>query len=109
LPEAARVTQSQELRHLLETEGGPAKGWKARSPLLLRALPASPTLILHGEADSVAPVRQAQGYAALFPAKARVALRLFPGEGHLLPIVGARDSVIDFLTTRLPPPPRQQP
>jgi dipeptidyl aminopeptidase/acylaminoacyl peptidase len=108
LAEVSRATESDSLRRLLETEAGPKAGWKIRSPLLLKAMPGAPTLILHGEKDRVVPAAQAQAYAALFPAKSRVALRLFPDDGHLLPIVAARDSVIAFLQNRLPPPPPRQ-
>ena len=111
LADVARETDSDALRHLLETEAGPPSGWKPRSPLLLKALPAPPTLILHGEDDHVAPTAQAKAYAALFPTKARMSLRLIEGGGHRLPIGAARDSVVAFLQTHLPPPPppRQKP
>ena len=80
-------------------------GWKSRSPLLIKALPSAPTLILHGEKDEAVPPSQASAYAALLPAKSRSALQLFPGQGHRLPIVAARDSVLGFLQKHLPPPP----
>ena len=99
---AEQTTRSQELKRALAQDAGPRSGWKSRSPLALRAVPAAPTLLLHGEADPVIPARQAEAYAALFPRRA--SLRLFEGGGHLLPIVAVRDSVIRFLGARVPAP-----
>ena len=110
LAATVKDTRSEGLRQILTAEAGPKSGWKNRSPLLVKALPTAPTLILHGEKDDAVPSAQASSYAALFPAKARMDLRLFPDQGHLLPMLAARDSVMDFLERRLPPPPppRQQ-
>src|SRR5262249_58592047 len=99
--------RSEGLRQVVQAEAGPKSGWKSRSPLLLKALPSAPTLILHGEMDDAVPPQQASAYAALFPAKSRSTLQLFAEQGHRLPIVAARDSVLGFLQKRLPPPPRQ--
>jgi pimeloyl-ACP methyl ester carboxylesterase len=111
LPGTVKDTRSEGLRQIVEAEAGPKSGWKSRSPLLIKALPSAPTLILHGGKDDAVPPSQASAYAALFPAKSRSTLQLFPEEGHRLPIVAARDSVLGFLQKRLPPPPppRQQP
>lgn len=105
LSDVVQATESTALRQVIEAEAGPRTGWKSRSPLALKALPSAPTLVLHGQQDRVVPAAEAKAYAALFPAKARMTLRLIETEGHTLPIVTARDTVMAFLQNHLPPPP----
>ena len=78
-------TRSEGLRQIVEAEAGPKSGWKSRSPLLIKALPSAPTLILHGEKDDAVPPSLTIA-AAVFPQVPSHPPAL-PEQGHRLRIV----------------------
>ena len=104
LPAVAATTSSEEMRRMLHDEAGPAGGWKRRSPIgSIRQL-AVPILLLHGEADSEAPVAQVTEFAtALKAAGKQVTLTLLPRQAHQIPAAVAQVEVDKFLEPYLAP------
>jgi alpha-beta hydrolase superfamily lysophospholipase len=104
LAAVARTTTSEDMRRMIREEAGPEGGWKRRSPMAsIRNLKA-PILLLHGEADTVAPVSQVSEFAtALRAAGGDVTLKLLPQQAHVLQATAARDTVDDFLESYLAP------
>lgn len=57
--------------------------YRERSPLTYAGKITTPTLILHGEKDTVCPVSQAHAfYRALMDGGVPVEAAIYPGEGH---------------------------
>lgn len=104
LAAVAKTTTSEEMRRTLREEAGSAGGWKHRSPMNSIRNLTVPMLLLHGEADTEAPVAQASEFATGLRAAGREAtLRLLPGLAHSIPVDTAQKEVDQFLEPYLAP------
>jgi len=97
-----RFADPDRRRAILAEAGRDSAGWRARSPLARAASLKASTLVLHGETDSLMPVRPARAMVALLNERSVPADSVFlPKAAHEIPPLEALRDVVRFFNRRL--------